>query len=237
MIKCMIIEDNPNDMKLVRNALDSILTEKDIYHIIRASSTAIDVFPEPLTLYIVDIDLPEISGLDFARKVQSRQPTSAVAFCSANQDFVWNSMPLDSFFFIRKDNLEPDLRKAVIKYLRNYKLPPDPPLFSVIWNDRTIRIPWENILYIQAQNCQTMIYYSGEKEPLLAKRRFKEIYSEARFHDFLKLGRSHMINFSRIDCLQKDAVLLKNGASIPAGRIALAKFRKDFLELAAKEMI
>ena len=237
MIKCMLIEDNPNDMKLVRKTLDAILEEKDIYHIIQTSSTAVGIFPEPLTLYIVDIDLPELSGLDFAMRVQYWQPSSAIAFCSANKNFVWNSQPLDSFFFIRKDNLDTDLRNAVNKYLRNYKQAPNPKFLEVIWNDSKIRIPWENILYIQAQNCHVKVYYPGQKEPLLSYRRFKSVSTEASSHMFLKLGRSHLINLSWVDQLREESIQLKNGDCIPAGRVALTKFRKEYLEKIAKEMI
>lgn len=235
MISCVLVEDNPDDMETVRNALTELLEQRFLLYSIDTAVKADGLVPKPYTLYLIDIDLPGISGMEFALRIQNSQPTSAIVFCSNHDNFEHESYSLNTLYFVRKKELMNDLGKALSKYLRNYTPLPDPVNIEVKIGGRNLKIPWDTIVYIQAINTKIQIISTIAHEPIKQSRRFKDIAYTAKGHGFLKVGRSHLVNTAWIDRLTKDAILMKNGEQIPLGRCTYSSFRKDYLSFSAKE--
>jgi two-component SAPR family response regulator len=50
----------------------------------------------------LDIDMPEITGFDAAKKVKEISPESKIIFVTSKHDLVYNSFEYQPFYFIRK---------------------------------------------------------------------------------------------------------------------------------------
>ena len=66
-------------------------------------------------IYFLDIDMPNINGINIAEKINKFYQDSKIIFCSMRDDLVFDTHSVNSFFFIRKSNVESDLNKAYLK--------------------------------------------------------------------------------------------------------------------------
>ena len=59
---------------------------------------------EDFDILFLDIDMPEISGLEVAKKIRERESDIILIFISAHEQYVFESIDYNPFKYIRKTN-------------------------------------------------------------------------------------------------------------------------------------
>ena len=105
-INCVIIDDNKKELNTIESALSTLTYGTEYSLLIDSffSFTQLDL-EEKYNLYILDIDMPDISGFQIARKIYDRYPDATIVFCTNHDDLVFDSFKLDAFYFVRKISL------------------------------------------------------------------------------------------------------------------------------------
>lgn len=71
-------------------------------------------------LLFLDIDMPEMSGMELAAKIRETNLTTTLIFVSSHSDFVFESFRFSPFRFIRKEWVQKELPDAIHSYCENY---------------------------------------------------------------------------------------------------------------------
>ena len=104
MINILICDDNKNIRDKVRNLIDNIqnrymvnfyIDEKDDAEFTENKSTAYDIA-------IVDIEMPNISGLEVAKKLKEINPDVIVIILTSYSDYLDNAMKISVFRYLSK---------------------------------------------------------------------------------------------------------------------------------------
>ena len=147
-IKCVIIDDNKEELNTIESVLSTLAygTEYSILIDSFSSFTQFDTV-EKYNLYILDIDMPDISGFQIARKIYDRYPNATIVFCTNHDDLVFDSFKLNAFYFVRKSFLKDDMVLALRKFItRNFMLNAE---YIYKSNQSVIKIPMKNIIYFE----------------------------------------------------------------------------------------
>lgn len=90
-----------------------IKTEFDIYSNTAEVERKLLVKKEPVDILILDIDMPEISGLELAEIPRAENLNLIIIFLSAHEEFVFKAIEFQPFRYIRKIRLETEMPIAI----------------------------------------------------------------------------------------------------------------------------
>lgn len=169
----------------------------------------------PVNLLITDIDMPDISGLEF---VQSLPNPPAVILQTSYPEYAIRGYSINAVDFLVKPYSFGRFLEAVNRALLRIATPqPTEEIsqdFLFIRTDGTyIRIAYQEILYIEAADNYSKII-TKEKSYIsrVSIRKIEEILPDY----FIRTHRSYIVNINKIDSVSPDVVSLC-GREVPLG--------------------
>jgi len=152
MIRAAICDDDPLFMDMVKaKTYDYFMTagqELDLY--CYSSGKPLILAEKEYHLYLLDIVLPEFSGLELADLIRKRNPGCTIIFISSMHNAVYDSIRYAPLRFIRKENLDTELPEALEAFYQKYRKTSDSFIVSFKEKDRELLLPVSQILYIDS---------------------------------------------------------------------------------------
>nr|WP_243423647.1 LytTR family DNA-binding domain-containing protein [Anaerotignum lactatifermentans] len=181
---------------------------------------------EGFDLYILDILLPEISGIDTGRKLRKMGDRGEIIYLTHTNDFAADSYDVHAFFYLLKPVKEEKLYQVLDGVVEKLQRRQNS---AVVVNttDGPRRILMEDIYYVERVG-RIMRYYCTDgtidsqtirvpfrqmAAPLLADRRF------------CLCGASFVLNFQHVIGVNKQEALLDDGRRVTLPRTAAADFK------------
>ncbi|WP_448569581.1 LytR/AlgR family response regulator transcription factor [Thalassotalea ganghwensis] len=165
------------------------------------NSQAVDVV-------ISDINMPMISGIEFAKSLT--KPIKVI-FITAHSEYAVNAFDLDVVDYIVKPVLLPRFIKAISKAKHAISPESNTSKESSVSSNRYVfvkdggvkkRIMFDDILYLQAQGDYTEIHLAKGKLFILGTlSAFQQSLPET---EFIRIHRSTIVNKARVDSIDKD---------------------------------
>ena len=143
-VKVAILDDEQNDLNKVHNYFKSISSNSIQYNCDEYKQLNEQFFN--YDLYVLDIELPTISGFEVAEKIKEKCPNAVLIIHSKRNDLVFESFKFGVFFFVRKDHFDIDMDFCQLRlkdhFVNNKK--------SIVINQQLI--PYQNIMFIEKIN-------------------------------------------------------------------------------------
>ena len=112
----MLIKIVDDDQVFVKKIKDIVYDNfKDIfldYSIECITSNFEAQYFEKGDIFFLDIDLKEKNGIKIAEEIRENNSNAIIIFVSAMNDMVFDSLIVQPFYFIRKDNFDRDMKIA-----------------------------------------------------------------------------------------------------------------------------
>lgn len=218
MLKFIIRDDNEQVCENVTNIINSTLMPLDLEYRINKFNSFDSEFQKIINdssdekIYILDIELPKISGLEIASNIRKHDWKSVIIFLTSHNEckndvFSERLMVLDyiSKFKNYNERLKKDIKLALDTFNKK-------PILIFKFCNITYRIPYDEILYIESsigKKC-TIVTESGKKIQLLSS--LKKLLTKLGPSFFLS-HKSCIINVSKIANidLTENTVTFTNG--------------------------
>lgn len=225
-IKTVVVDNEINDIQLVQNCLNSISSASYSFDISTITNpTELKTF-EKYCIYILDIDMPQESGFELARRIMKASPKSVIVFCTQHDDLVFNSFNLDVFYFIRKNSLHDDMQNMLRKYVKFYEA--DNLLYLVKTADRQFELPFDEIRYFEVSGNDLYIY-KIDGTCIRERKTMKQLSQEELPDWFLHASYQFLINAKCIRVMNTNSFVLDNHQEIPFPRNRAASIREQYL--------
>lgn len=221
-VKCLLVDDEPLALRVLLNHIEKI----PWLEVISTCENPVDAYEvlktRKVDLLFLDIQMPELSGLDFLRTLPH---PPHVIFTTAYRQFAADAFDLDGIDYLVKPIAFPRFVKAVNKFLerldpgRGLLLPGGHPVerrsFFIRKGKEMIRIYTDEILYIESLKDYVQIFLTDQK--FIYKARISDMEEELHEDQFLRIHKSFLVNMSRIRSVSPLEVTI-DGIHLPIGR-------------------
>ena len=182
---------------------------------------------EGFDLYVLDILMPELSGIDTGRRLRALGQGGEIVYLTSSNDFAADSYDVHAFFYLLKPVGEAKLFQvldgAVEKLNRRRSS-----AVVVTTRDGPRRILLERIRYVERVG-RCMRYYCTDAtiDSQTIRVSFREaaasLLADQRFY---LCGASFVLNFQHVTGVNGQTALLDNGQAVSLPRTAATEFKK-----------
>lgn len=230
-IKCVIIDDNLDDLKNVANLVNNLSIEtENIFEIYSYSNSNLLQENYNNDLYILDIDMPGLNGFQLANSIYKNNKDASIIFCSNHEDLVFDSFKLNAFYFVRKSFLKDDLILALRKYLSKiYSLNKD---YILVTNNRVVPIPLKQIIYFEVSKNDLFIHTKSKE--FRERKSMKKLKKDLSSMFFIQINQNFLVNANEIKEIYGNSVILTNGLSFQIPKHLIREVKTEYLKILAR---
>lgn len=208
-LNCIIIDDEPLAAELLAGYARNtpFITLKGTYN--SAISAMKDIRTSPVDLIFLDIQMPELSGIEFARIIPK---DTKIIFTTAFDQYALHGYKVNAIDYLLKpisynDFIESE-NKAIewFSSIRNKSLDTDNRFVMIKSDYKLIRISLDDILYIEGQKDYIRIYLeNGEKiMSLMSLKTFEDYLPKP---EFMRTHRSYIVHMNKITVLDRFRII------------------------------
>jgi two-component system LytT family response regulator len=228
--KCIIVDDE----KIAREILESHLSKIDRIEIVASCKNVPEAYNATqkynVDLIFLDINLPETSGLSFAKSMKNK---AKVIFTTAYREYAVDGFDLQAVDYLLKPISFERLMQAVDKYL-NEKQPirKDQTIYNETVNDKfffvrserkMIKVSLDEILFVESLSDYVKIFMTDKT--IITRETISHFEENLPTHDFIRTHRSYIVSISKIEAFTyEDLQVAKH--EIPISRT----YKKEVLE-------
>ena len=184
---------------------------------------------EPLDLLILDIDMPQISGLELAERLRASNLNLLIIFLSNHEEFVFRAIEFQPFRYIRKIKLESEMPLAIRSAAKIIEAKKDK---QIVLNtdDGEMRIMISEIMYYEADKRKTIVHLENGKN-CLSNKNITELSELIKSDKFIMIHRSCVVNADFIRTIKNDIIIMKNSETILISRRKTKDVKQQILRL------
>lgn len=234
-MKCCVLEDCNRDLNQIISCIQADNNLNDQLSITSyTSASQIDLTTDIFDILLLDIDLPDKSGIDFANDYIKIYPNTKIIFISSHDELVFDSFKVHPYNFIRKENIDIELNDTLLELLDLLKMHKK----EIVLNnkDNTTIIQQSDIIYIESFKHYCYIYTKRTTEPYKIRTNMRQILEDLNFC-FYRINRSYVINLNEIKQIKNGRVILKNNMEVTLQRGQIKKFQNTYDHFLCRKII
>lgn len=210
-----ICDDEPNMAKELCAAVSERLREADV-RTFYSGRALLDSFSEGIPdVVFLDIDMPQISGLEVAEHLGTTNQKLLLIFVTAHDELVYDSLRYHPFAFIRKKYMARELPRVLEDCEAELAAQDKRFHFRADGGDVAVRL--SEIRYFEAEGNYLGIYM--ENGDCYRCRSTMTMVENALAHDgFIRIHKGFLVNQAQIKMLRQEELELLSGDVLPIGK-------------------
>jgi len=232
---CIIIDDEPLARQGMEMHIANVASLKLLGSFSNPLAAADFLRKEQVDLMFLDINMPELSGLDFLKALRD---APLVIFTTAYPQYALESYELDAIDYLVKPIRIERFLKAVNKAENHFKLLQQDAQnshvekiendFVFIKADRKFfQIYFKDILYIEGLKDYVVIYTIDNK--IITSMNVKTIAQQLPASTFARVSKSYIVNVRHINSFDNELIYI-NGNEIPLGESYKDEFIRQYID-------
>lgn len=213
-MNCIIVDDEP----LAREAIELLV--KDISYLKltgtfnNATSAAKFMDESPVDLIFLDIQMPGITGIEFAKTVSKN---SLIIFTTAYSEYALDSYEVDAIDYLIKPIVPERFQKAADKALAYHSLLQqeekeaieysEEEYFFVKSDRKYFKVNFKDILFVEG--LKDYVILQLDEQRIITRMNLKGIYDLLPKNHFLRVNKSYIVNTTHIDAFDNNDIFIK----------------------------
>ena len=231
-LNCWIVDDEP----LALSLLESYVKKTPFLNLTGKYSNPLSAMnnmaDERIDLMFLDIQMPELNGMEFARMIPDN---TRVIFTTAFGEYALEGYKVSALDYLLKPFSFTDFLAAAKKALSWFELVQQTATprmetketgIFVKSDYKLIHILHSDILYIEGLKDYVKIYTANEVRPILSLMSLKTLEEELPSDSFMRVHRSYIIHKSKIESINKNRIVIQK-KEIPIGET----YRQQFMAM------
>jgi two-component system response regulator LytT len=226
-LTCIAVDDEPLALKLVGRFIEQtpFLRLVATYGNAVAALRGLQQQTEPIDLIFLDIQMPDLNGLELA-KLLDRGPGSGgprVVFTTAFNQYALDGYKVDALDYLLKPFSYDDFLRVANKaksYAELVQQPtpaalpaPAEPTEDYLYlkvEYQLVRVPFNDILYVEGLKDYVKVYRRSETKPLLSLTSLKALEEKLPARQFMRIHRSYIVGLGHIAAIGRGTVHIGN---------------------------
>lgn len=174
--------------------------------------------------YILDIDMPELSGIEIKNVLAASGETSAVIFLTSHMEMMQDAFGRNVVAFLSKDNWRERLTRELDRIYADINK-----CITIEHAQGMMTIQFKDIISINAADYYSRLQYCGQSgDGVLVKRTLKAWEKELPEDVMYRISRHAIINMENIERYEGTTVRMVNGDTYRLPKGTIKKFRKVY---------
>ena len=213
-IKCVAIDDEPLALQLIKAYIEKTPSLQLVQIFEDAVSLGEFLRSHPVDLLFVDIQMPDISGLDLVRAIEYKP---MIIFTTAHRKFAFEGFELQAIDYLLKPVSFERFTKAVAKAEEYYKFKnstaSNDEYLYVYSEYKLIKINLNDIEFIESLEDYVRIHLTNGK-PVLSLMPLKRVLQKLPPEKFQRVHRSYIVSVNKIKGVNNKRIILA-AAQVP----------------------
>lgn len=214
-MKCIIVDDEPIARKGLKKLVDQISQLQLSGCFNSAEAASVYLQSEGVDLIFLDIKMPGINGIEFARSIPKH---TLIIFTTAYSEYALDSYEVDALGYLVKPIDSAKFRKVVDKAIvyhhllleedkENVENIADEYIF-VKSDRRYFKVDLKDILFIEGLKDYVIIQMDGQR--IITRMNVKNMHDLLPKSTFLRINRSYIVNKNQIISFDNNDVFIRN---------------------------
>ncbi len=220
-IKCIAIDDEPLALQQISSYINKTAFLECVALCQSAFEAAEFMAKNEVELMFVDINMPDLSGMDF---VKSLTVKPQVIFTTAYSEYALQGFQVDALDYILKPISYEVFLKSATKANNWFELNRKKPEIIQTTSEylfvkseyKLIRILLSDIKYIESANEYIQIHLTNE-EPVTTLIRLKAMEEQLPKNKFMRVHRSFIVNLDQVKVIERNRIIFDHKVYIPIG--------------------
>jgi DNA-binding LytR/AlgR family response regulator len=175
----------------------------------------------------LDIDMPEINGLEVAQQLRNIYPDIVIVFVTGWIEYAPAGYRVNAFRYLLKKNLSQELWNCLDDVQK--KLAEVSEQITIHTRDRTLEVGLNNILYFEGTSHRSVLMHTKHQKLIECTGKLSDYEAALSVKGFLRLQKSYLVNMNHIEKIRNYRATLQNGEELKVSERQYALITKDFL--------
>jgi len=237
MIRCIAIDDEPLALRQIADYIKKT-PFLELAGQCESALKAIEVLENtPVDLMFVDINMPDLSGMDFVKTLEN---PPKIVFVTAYSEYALEGFRVDAIDYLLKPISYVDFLKSANKvkswfdthHQKSDEVRSNKDFLFIKSDYKLLRINFDDIKYIEGMSEYIKIHLTNAK-PVMTLLSMKSIEDQLPSERFMRVHRSYIVNLSKISVIERSRIIFDGNVYIPVSDQYKSKFQnyidKNFL--------
>ena len=230
-IRCLAIDDEPLAVKKIAGYIQKV-PFLELVAECRSASEAMKIMDTTdIQLLFIDINMPDISGMEFVKSLTSKP---YVVFTTAYSEYAVEGFQVDATDYLLKPITFSNFLKAANKVKNRIELSSNNQKESVQTTAnhlfvkseyKLIRIELDDIKYIESQHEYIKIHLANSTA-VSTQLSLKSIEEQLPPGRFMRIHRSYIVNLAKISIIERNRIVFDGKTYIPVSDQYKEKFQE-----------
>lgn len=240
VINVALCEDNALNREVVSEQLNDYFASRDdvfkLHTFADAESLADTVSKQGgFSIYLLDIILPGMNGVDLARQLRENGDKGVIIFLTASSDYTFDAFDVNAFQYLVKPVEKLKLTAVMDKAVNSVASRPAG-MLTVRTPEGESRVDIESILYVEREN-RALAYYT-EDGKRIESQKLRGPFIEAvapllKNEKFRLAGSAMLVNVSRIVSIDEESIIFEGDIDAYPPQRSIAELKREWKKFTA----
>ena len=180
-IRVALCDNDPKALSVIAGATESVFRDRGFHPLLDRFENGGELLAgmeqKEYQIVLLDIDMPEMDGIQAAKVIRGQYPRTRVVFVSNYEERVFEALLAQPLGFVRKSNFFEDLTAVIGLYTDSWTGGDDPSQVEFVGRNGPVKLEGKRIRYIEgSRNYQ--ILYPVEGTPVEVKQTMDKLSAE-----------------------------------------------------------
>ncbi len=231
IVNIAILDDEEESLEKTRRETEQFFAGKEIpFRIQTYGSPKWFVYSlpeEPADIYLLDIEMEQMSGLEVARKLRERYPDPVLIFITNHVEYAIPAFEVNTYRYIPKAQMAEMLPKAyesLLPLLENK----DMEYYAISKGNSATRLYYKDIYYLKKEG-KYVVFISKGREARV-RDSLIHVYKELNSDRFLMIDKSYVVNIQHVMQLYSREIIMRNQISLPVSAPRIGQVRRAVMD-------
>lgn len=235
MIHISICDDSETDAlaakEVIRNTLNELHVQADIDYCLSAKEIEAKLLQhkEQLDILILDIDMPDVSGLQLAEILRANDLNLIIIFLSNHEEYVFKAIEFQPFRYIRKIKLKTEMPIAIRSAVKIIDIQKDRQII-LDTDDGETKVMMSEIVYFETEKRKLSVHLTNNKT-LRINKNISEFQSILSHEKYIMIHRSCVVNADYIKNIDNNIIILDSDEQLVISRPRNKEVKEKLLKL------